>query len=247
VITVVLNGEASLSRLFDSVAHQDYLNLQYIVVDGGSADGTLDVIAAHRSSINVVIRGPDSGIAEAMNKGLAEAKGDFVLFLHADDRFVDSHALSRVMPYLQDTNRIWACEVLFGEGGTQRRLRPRPFNFWARLRNPLPHQGVLFPRRLFDQLGVFDTRWRISMDYELWLLAMSALIPLVRVPEVISVMGDTGVSSRRDWTGLRARLNEERSMQRRYAPNRQWRLVYAFFWPAYLAYRRFRCWLGEGS
>lgn len=246
VITAVLNGADTLPQTIRSVACQDYRHVEYIVVDGGSSDGTLALLERHGDVVDRWVSGPDSGIGEAMNKGLALASGDLLLFLHADDRLADCQALSRIMSLVLDLNHVWACEVRFGAGPGQGRLRPRPFNAWAHLRNPLPHQGVLFPRALLKRLGGFDTDLRISMDYDLWLRVMAAGVPLARLDETISVMGAEGISSRLDWPGLRARFSEERAVQLRHAPSAWWRLLYRLFWPAYLGYRRLGALLERG-
>ena len=240
VITAVLNSAATLSRAIDSVAHQDYPEIEYIVIDGGSTDGSLDVLASRADGIDRWISEPDSGIADAMNKGIARASGELLLFLHADDYLADPQAITRAMQWVDDTEHIWAFDVLFGEGSNQRRLRPRRFSAWAWFRNPLPHQGVLCPRRVFDRLGPFDVRWRISMDYDFWLRAMAAGVPLRRVGLTLAVMGSGGVSSCRTWTGLRARFDEERAIQRVHARGWGRRLVYGLFWPIYLGYRGLR-------
>jgi glycosyltransferase involved in cell wall biosynthesis len=244
VITVVLNGAATLSRTIGSIREQDYAQLQYILVDGGSTDGTLDIVERNRDQIDVLVSGPDSGIAQAMNNGLVRASGDLVLFLHAEDRFVSPEALSRAMAQVSDLDHIWACDILFGTGEDQVRASPRPFNWWAWFKNPLPHQGVLCPRRLFGRLGGFDESLRIDMDYDFWLRAYRAGTPLARVDLVLTVMGDSGVSSRRDWQGLRARFAEERRVQLRNTREKGWRWVFALYWPLYLGYRRVRAAVG---
>lgn len=240
IITAVLNARATLAQTIASIAAQDYPALEYIIVDGGSTDGTREVIADWRDRVDVLIEEQDSGIAEAMNKGLARASGDLVLFLHADDRLADDAALTRAVSAIDSSDAIWAFDILFGTVGHPRRYSPRPFNAWTRFKNPLPHQGVLCPRRLYDRLGGFDPSLKICMDYEFFLRAYLAGITLRRVPTILAVMGSAGVSSRRDWDGLRARLGEERRVQARHAGGAAWRAVSALYWPLYLSYRRVR-------
>lgn len=247
IVTVVLNRAQELERNLRSVAEQDYPWREHIVIDGGSTDGSVALLRDRAAQLGAWCSEADDGIADAMNKGATLAGGDLLLFLHADDRFTDPHALGRAMAQVKDVDHIWAFDVLFGDGATQLRLRPRAFNGWAHLRNPLPHQGVLCPRRVFDALGGFDSRWRISMDYDLWLNAMAMGIPLARVADVFSHMGSSGISSRRDWAGLRARLAEERAVQESYLQGWSGRLLHWLFWPPYLTYRRVRAWLGGAA
>lgn len=224
-----------------SVASQRYGNLEYIVVDGGSTDGTLEVLTDHAAYIDLVINGPDGGIADAMNRALRVVSGDLVLFLHADDRFVSPDALGSALAHISDLDHVWAFDVLFGSGVEARRISPRPFNPWVWLKNPLPHQGVLCPTTVFERLGLFDASLKVDMDYEFWLRAYRAGFGVRRVPEVLTVMGDQGVSSRSDWRGLSARFAEERHVQAIHAQEKPWRWLYQVYWPCYLLYRRLRC------
>lgn len=240
IITAVLNGVGTLSQTIRSIGGQDYPPIEYIIVDGGSHDGTLGLIERAKDVVDRFVTGPDSGIAEAMNKGIAQATGDLVLFLHSDDHFVDNTALTRALANIDSLDAIWAFDILFDDGIRQTRRTPRPFNAWTRFKNPLPHQGVLCPRRVFDKLGLFDSSFRIDMDYDFWLRAYLAGVPLFRVPEVLAVMGAGGVSSRCDWAGLAARLREERQIQSKHADSMIWRGLYLVFWPLYLSYRRLR-------
>lgn len=240
VITAVLNEQAGLERTLASITCQSWPAIEIIIIDGGSTDGTLDVIQRHEGELAHWVSEPDGGIADAMNKGLAQATGDLVLFLHADDRFAEEQALARAMAQVSDLDHIWAFDILYGNEQSFSRCSPRPFNFWAWFKNPLPHQGVLCPRRLFEQLGRFDISLKIDMDYDFWLRAYRAGVGLQRVPQVLAVMNDSGVSSRRDWPGLAARFREERQVQARYARGNYWRWLYELYWPVYLAYRRLR-------
>jgi GT2 family glycosyltransferase len=225
----------------DSITGQDYPALEHIVVDGGSTDGTLEFLKQRTGQIDWLVEGPDAGIADAMNRGLAVATGDLVVFLHADDRFPSPDALAQAVAQVTDLEHIWAFDIMFGDRAPRRRLSPRPFNAWTWFKNPLPHQGVLCPRRLFDTLGPFDVTLCIYMDYDFWLRAYTAGVPLKRVDRLLAVMGDRGISSRLEWPSLMARFAEERVVQQRHARFRPWRWLYGLYWPVYLAYRWSLC------
>ena len=87
VITVVYNGASTLKKTIDSVAKQNYLNIEYIIIDGGSTDNTVQIIEEYSHRINFWISEKDNGIYDAMNKGIRLAKGDWIYFLNADDKF----------------------------------------------------------------------------------------------------------------------------------------------------------------
>lgn len=241
IITAVLNNRVGLVQMLGQLSAQSYPAIQLIVIDGGSTDGSVEVLQAHSAQIDYWISAPDSGIAAAMNKGLAQADGDLILFLHSDDRFADPDGLAQALRHVDNLETIWAFEVLLGEGASGRHLRPRPFNVWTRYKNPLPHQGVLCPRWVFTKIGGFAESYRIDMDYDLWLRAYLARIPLRRVPQVLAVMGAEGISSQTDWATLRRRFAEERRIHRAHARFPGWLWRYTWYWPSYLAYR----WLRE--
>ena len=238
IVMAVLNGAKTLHETIASVTAQDYPNTEYIVVDGGSTDGTLALLAEKTHQVDLLLTGPDSGIAEAMNKGVAHASGDLVMFLHADDRFVDAGALSAAMAEVDDLSVIWAFGVMFGASASERVLRPRTFNAWTRFKNPLPHQGVLCPRHLLEQIGGFDQALQICVDYDFFLRAYLGGVKLQRRPQLLARMGDSGISSRRDWGGLNTRFAEEREIHQSHSNSVIWQLAYALYWPLYLAYRR---------
>jgi glycosyltransferase involved in cell wall biosynthesis len=244
VVTAVLDRKVGLERTLASVTGQTYPEVEAIVIDGGSDDGTRDVLGRYADRLAYWVSEPDSGIAEAMNKGLAHATGDLVIFLHAEDRFVDEGALARAMARVDEIDSIWAFDILHGSDDSLVRCSPRAFDFRVRLKNPLPHQGVLCPMGVFRALGPFDPSLKIDMDYDFWLRAYLAGCRLKRVPQLLAIMDDSGVSSRRDWSALSARFGEERLVQARHARDSRWRWLYRIYWPLYLGYRRLRLALG---
>lgn len=236
IITAVLNGAKTLKRNIESVRSQTYDNKEHIIVDGGSTDGTLNIISQY-AGILKWHSGPDEGIGDAMNKGLELANGDFVVFLHADDRLADSNSLANAMKSVENTAVLWAFDILYDRLGRVERKKPRPFDWRVRFKTPFPHQGLLTPRWLFEEFGGYDTRLRVPMDYEFLLRIYLAGVKAKRPGRVLSVMGSEGISSRRDWASLRARFLEERKVHSRHAGSALWRAVYALYWPAYLGYR----------
>lgn len=240
VITAVLNGARTLDRTIRSVATQVGIAIEHIVVDGGSTDGTLDVIRRHESALAYWVSEPDSGIADAMNKGVKLARADWLLFLHADDRLAESSSLATANPSLHDPLEVVAFPVDFEtSGGSRRRIEPRRFAPWLNLKTCFPHQGTFIHRRLFERTGAYDDRYTIAMDYEFFLRAYrrKAKIAVHRTP-CVSVMGGAGISSQRDPGTLARRFGEERRIHLQHARGSCDRLLYAIYWPLYLAYRR---------
>lgn len=242
VVTVALNAVDTIEQTIASVHAQSYPNVEHVVVDGGSSDGTLRIVDCWRSRIHKLISGPDEGIADAMNKGLAEATGDYVLFLHADDYLVDNAALSRAASRMaaSPVYDIHAFPLYRLSGSETKLMHPRGFTARMNFKTGILHQAAFCRRALFDELGGFDPTLCIAMDYEFFLRAYRAECSLQLHDEVVSVMRDTGVSSRVDAAALTARFAEERTVQRRYCRSRGLSWFYRFYWPLYLRYRGLR-------
>lgn len=242
VITVALNAAATLQRTISSVLNQDYPRTEYIVIDGGSTDGTEEILRACEARLGRLLVEPDDGIADAMNKGLALAGGDFVLFVHADDRLAGSDALSRAAARItQDpTADIYAGCIELDQDSGSRRICRRRLLASLNVKQSVPHQAALCRRRLFDELGGFDTSLAIAMDYEFFLRAYRARKTIRAIPEVICEMGSHGLSSQLDAHSLVARFAEERQVHQRHATGRWLKSFYALYWTLYPRYRGWR-------
>ena len=171
IITIALNAERYLEQTIASVVNQTYSNREYIIVDGGSTDGTLDIIKKYESEIDNWISEPDKGIADAMNKGIDLATGDYILFLHSDDYLVNSSVLERASEYLGDRFDIFFFQVLHDIHGQNQVSRNRPLGWLTNFKMGSCHQGQLCSIKLFQRIGKFDTSFKIDMDYDFILRA----------------------------------------------------------------------------
>lgn len=236
IVTVCLNAEQHLEQTIRSVLEQTWQRVEYIIVDGGSTDGTLAILHRYRDRIDRIISEADEGIADAMNKGLALATGDYVLFLQADDYLRSPDSLERALQTADGADLI-ACNVEFGRSFILH--RPRGFTFWLNFKG-LPHQGILCRRDLLNALNGFDRRFRVCMDYDFLLRACRRGARLVKSPVTLTVMRDTGISSRGEWLDLKNRFNEERMAHENNCPSVLMGLLYRLYWFLYLPYRRAR-------
>ncbi len=243
VITVCLNAQKHIEQTIRSVLEQTYRFVEYIIVDGGSTDGTCDIIDRYRNRISHVVSEKDSGIADAMNKGISLASGEYILFLHADDYLADAHVLDNVSPFL-GTADIVACPIKFGEKLAT--VWPRGVNFRLNFKG-IPHQGVLCRRDVLKRLNGFDIRFKVCMDYDFFLRAYRSKARFARAPVVLSVMRDTGISSRRDWRSLEERFSEERMAHEKNCPSALMHLCYILYWSLYIPYRRILYALGNSG
>jgi glycosyltransferase involved in cell wall biosynthesis len=138
IITVVYNGAETLEKTVESVLDQTYDNVEYIIIDGGSTDGTLDVIKKYENGIDYWISEPDKGIYDAMNKGISQANGDFVNFMNAGDAFADADTLSDIFENAQadGDDLIYGPYIVVDHtSGQQKLVKPKAFTrfnliFW---------------------------------------------------------------------------------------------------------------------
>jgi len=180
VIVAVYNGKVTLQQCIDSVAQQTYPNKELIIIDGGSIDGTVDLLEANRNKFSYWISEPDQGIYNAWNKGLAQVHGEWVCFLGADDYFWDNTVLERMaakLVLLPSRIRVAYGQImLVGTGGESPRSKGEPWQqvkgFFTRYMC-IPHVGTMHRRSLFEQHGIFDESFRIAGDYELLLRELS--------------------------------------------------------------------------
>ena len=236
VVTVALNAGQYIEQTIQSVLNQTWRPLEFIVVDGASTDATPEIVGRYTDRIDHFISEKDEGIADAMNKGLALATGEYIVFLHADDYFENDHSLEQAMGYCEETTDILACDIRFGKHF--KRYRPRGFTWWFNFKTGVFHQGTVCRRAFIERLGGFDKRFRIVMDYDFFLRARLARARLVKAPVILSVMRDTGISTRSDWRSLKSRFDEEKEVHEKNSCSRIRRLMYALYWVLYLTYRR---------
>lgn len=205
VITVCFNSSGTLADALDSVASQNWPHVEHIIVDGGSSDGTLDVIASHGRHAAKVVSEPDRGIYDAMNKGLALATGDYVGYLNADDMLADPDVLRRVASAAAATEP-WAPAVYGDLVYVSHKDASRVVRHWrsgayrpSRLTFGWmpPHPTFYASRQLLQQHGGFDTSLRIAADYDLMLRVLVGVnTPPAYLPDVMVRMRTGGASNR---------------------------------------------------
>jgi glycosyltransferase involved in cell wall biosynthesis len=235
VITVVYNGDKHLEQTIQSVIHQTYNNLEYIVIDGSSTDKTLDIIRQYEGMIDYWLSEQDQGIADAMNKAIALATGEYLVFIHADDYFECNDSLKIAIQQVNESE-IVLFDILYG--ANLKKLSPRGFNFWINFKTGVYHQASLCRREVFNGIGGFDTDFKIAMDYDFFLRAYRRGVINQSLPSVLSVMRDTGISSRKDIDSVLERLAEERKVHDKNCPHFLMATLYKGYWFFYMFYKK---------
>src|SRR5690606_15093675 len=171
IITVVYNNVRDIAYTIESVLCQTYTNIEYIIVDGASTDGTLDVITSYHDRIDVVISEKDKGIYDAMNKGLAAAHGDYVLFLNSGDELFDENTIQNVVEEGKGADIIYGNTKLVNEQrhiiGDRRHRAPVNFN-WQSFRYGMNicHQAIYVKRSIAEP---YDLQYQLSGDID-WVI-----------------------------------------------------------------------------
>jgi glycosyltransferase involved in cell wall biosynthesis len=196
VITVCLNCRNDVRATMESIFSQSCENVECIVVDGGSTDGTKEFLESVRDRLSVLISESDKGIYDAMNKGIMASSGDYIIFMNAGDRFAHRDALRTVMTdpdVMKSRPKIISGRIRFEYGGRLMNLyRPRA----AGREGPgLPHQATFVDGK-FHRENLFDARFRFVGDYELWRrLQARGLFDVKYIDAVISTFSFGGVST----------------------------------------------------
>jgi glycosyltransferase involved in cell wall biosynthesis len=230
VIVAVYNGAETLQQCIDSVAQQRYPNTELVIIDGGSNDGTVDVLKANQEKIAYWVSEPDGGIYNAWNKGLARAAGEWICFIGADDYFWDTQVLEHVAAQLltvpADIHIAYGRTMLLNSHGEPLYPIGEPWpTVKQRFRQSMciPHPGLMHRRSLFEQYGYFDESFRIAGDYELLMRELKTG-DAVFMPDLIVIgMRQGGISS--DPVNTLAALRENRRGQRmhgQHLPGRIW-------------------------
>ena len=199
VVTVTMNARATLARTIESVQRQTFQDLEHVVVDGASSDGTQDLLAKTLFARDYWISEPDRGISDAMNKGVALSRGICVQFIHADD-WLSPDQLERAVEAMERSG----CDFVFGDLVFYERGRPvflylgdpQYGRVIARRMPALNHPTVLARMDCFRRIGLFDLRYRCAMDYDWFMRLHSERGRGVYDPRIRGNMNHDGISNR---------------------------------------------------
>ena len=203
VVTVCRNAEATIARTLQSIQQQIGVTgqIEHLVIDGVSTDRTSQIASTFPG-----IRWnsePDKGISDAFNKGLQLARGEYLLYLNADDYLADAYVLRDVMTFLTSRSKpAWVVgdTQVMGKPGDENSIRLQrrlaPLSCWSLLfRNRICHQSVFVKRSVLVEAGGFDTSYHVAMDYELWYRLCRLGYRPSHIERVVSVFSLGGISS----------------------------------------------------
>ncbi|KAB1154767.1 glycosyltransferase family 2 protein [Flavobacterium luteum] len=197
IITINYNDKKGLKKTLESVVSQTYDEYEFIVIDGGSTDGSKDLILEYADKISYWVSENDNGVFHAMNKGIKVATGDFVIFMNGGDTFYSEATLSQVVPELNSQFDIYYGDN-YKESGNSKRLKTYPehlqFSFFYT--SSLNHQSTFIRKSLFEEHFYYNEEYKIASDWEFFAYVICHKnVPYKYLKKTISVYDFNGISS----------------------------------------------------
>lgn len=208
IITVVFNGKYLIERTIKSVLQQTFQNIEYIIIDGLSTDGTLTIIKDYKPQIQKIISEKDNGIYDAMNKGLQMATGDYVLFLNAGDELYENDTLKKVFSTSDDADIYYGNTIIVNEKRQElgiRRLMPPDQLTWKSLQFGMcvSHQSFIARRNLCDN---YNLEYQISADIDWVINILKRSKKIINTHQTISKFLEGGTSNKNRILALKERF-----------------------------------------
>lgn len=199
IITINYNNASGLKKTIESVMSQDYRDFEYIVIDGNSSDGSQDVLNNYRDRIAFALSESDSGIYNAMNKGILAAENDYLLFLNSGDTLLEKETLSKVDRLIDGSIDIYYGNQIFMSNRSNKMEEwsfPEQLSFGFFIDNSLPHQATFIRRSLFNAIGLYNENLKIASDWAFFMEAICVRKASYKhIGIVVSEYDFTGISS----------------------------------------------------
>ena len=206
IVTVSYHSEKTIRDTIESVLAQSYSDIEYIIVDGASKDGTMKIVEEYRGKIATVVSTPDKGIYDAMNKGIGLASGDFVGILNSDDVFAGPKIIEGLVEYLSHNPTLEGCygDLVYVKREStdhvtryysSKNFTPKNIGFGL----IVPHPTLYLRPKIFQKLGFYKLDYRVAADFELMARFIKGGVKLGRNPQVMVKMREGGISSNGFW------------------------------------------------
>lgn len=202
IITVCYNSERTIEDTLQSVINQSYPNIEYIVIDGVSTDGTLSIINKYKDKITIIVSEKDNGIYDAINKGIRLATGDIIANLNSDDFYIDNNVIADVVTTFEKekTDTLYADLYYVDAVDTNKIIRywkSKQYKEGLFLRGWMPPHPTFFVKKeVYQQYGLFDLQFKSAADYEIMLRFIHRFkTSIAYLPRIIVKMRVGGVSN----------------------------------------------------
>ena len=198
VVTINFNDKIGLEKTITSVIHQSYAYFEYIVIDGNSTDGSKELLENYGQYITYSLSEPDSGIYNAMNKGIKVANGEYLLFLNSGDYLVDNDVLTRVGQFIDGTYDLYYGDAIFKDNINEQIVKyPNKLSFHFFTYNNLCHQATFIKKSLFETVFYYNENFKIISDWEFLIYAICIKnCTYKHIDEIICYYDFEGISSK---------------------------------------------------
>jgi glycosyltransferase involved in cell wall biosynthesis len=229
IITIVYNAKKTLEQTILSVINQSYKNIEYIIIDGGSTDGSIDIIKQYENKITYWVSEKDNGISDAFNKGILQCKGEIVGILNADDWYEKNAVETIIKKYTDDTS-VYCADLNLIDNSDFPFKKMKSKIWFLDYGMHIMHPSTFVKKSCYDNYGLFDIHLKFAMDYDLLLRLKNNGCKFSYIPNVIVNMRIEGVSS-----NVRKNFKEELKVKRRHVKGLK--LVLAFLYNKINLYR----------
>ncbi|WP_395054512.1 glycosyltransferase family 2 protein [Flavobacterium sp.] len=197
IITINYNDKFGLEKTIKSVVNQDYKDFEFIIIDGGSTDGSVSVIENYQSQIQYCISEKDSGVYNAMNKGIKVANGEFVLFMNSGDIFNNNNVLTQVIPHLnKDYDIYYGDNYKVKNEHKRKKTYPEKLSFSFFYSSSINHQSTFIRKKLFHKYFFYNEEYKIASDWEFFIYTICKMnVPYKYLGVTICDYDFTGISS----------------------------------------------------
>ncbi|MFC3561743.1 glycosyltransferase family 2 protein [Pedobacter jamesrossensis] len=197
IITVNYNDKAGLEKTINSVKQQTWQDFEYLIIDGGSTDGSVDIVNKYKNEFAHCISEPDNGVYNAMNKGIRLATGDYLYFLNSGDVLNDKDVLKNVIVQINNDFDIYYGDLFYREENELVYWKhPEKLSFLFFLRENINHQACFIKRNLFEKIFFYNETHKIISDWEFLIYAIcKENVPYKHLKMIISIYDTTGISS----------------------------------------------------
>jgi glycosyltransferase len=221
IITSVYNNRDSIAQAIESVLNQTYSDIEYIVIDGASTDGTVDIIKSYEDSISIFISEPDNGIYDGLNKGIHLATGDIIGFLHSDDFYFSNTVIEEIVNIFQERE----CDGVYGDlVYVDNKNTNRVIRYWKsgefKYKNLKegwmpPHPAFFLKKEVYNKYGGFDINFKISADYNFILKIFKKRgFRAIYIPKIIYIMRVGGISNRNIKNVLKKSIEDFKALKK---------------------------------
>ena len=195
IITINKNNREGLRKTIESILAQTNKNFEWIIIDGDSTDGSKELLENYKDYIDIWISEPDTGIFNAMNKGINLSHGNYIYFLNSGDYFEDENLINKILPFLKGKD-FYAGDIKTAKGRMDVNIHDNYALIYQLFKFTIPHQGIFTNRECFQKYGLYEEKYLAIAD---WVFLVNSLLlknaEIEKIPLTIAFFDTSGISS----------------------------------------------------